>query len=237
MNRTNQGDIFDQVAAEAATRDHRAFLDNVMAWSAANIHPYAGPFLINLVVTWGIGLLPPLAIRFLFLKRPLGKTPAMVISGIFWAVNVILFTALGSQRHGALVLVAYVSYLILRKEGKGERSASMTSQALLNFRKLIPGEKRKTILASTAGVIVLMMLFPPYHVILEGGRVVGRGYGFLFTPPHYGDTVNIGLLFAQWVMACIVGGVAFWLTKDAHLQAPRKACTMAANGFGPRLVG
>lgn len=216
MNRTIQGDIFDQVAAEAATRDHRAFLDNVMAWAAANIHPYSGPFLVNLIITWGIGLLPPLAIRFLFLKRPLGKTPTMVICGIFWAVNVILFTALGSQRHGALVLVAYVSYLILRKEGKGECSSDKTPQSSLNFRKLISGDRRKNILAGTAVAIVLMMIFPPYHVILEGGRVVGRGYGFLFAPPNYGDTVNIGLLFAQWVMACIVGGVAFWLTKDSQ---------------------
>lgn len=74
----------------------------------------------SLILTWSIGLAPPLLIRFVFMRRPIGKGWAIGIVAIFWVINIVLFIALGSQSkaHGALLLVAFVSYAILRKGAK-----------------------------------------------------------------------------------------------------------------------
>jgi hypothetical protein len=80
----------------------------------------AATLLISFLLTWGVGLLPPVLIRFVFLKRPIGKWPAVGVCMFFWFLNLILFSILGSQSktHTALTLVAMVSYWILRKERK-----------------------------------------------------------------------------------------------------------------------
>ena len=82
----------------------------------------AATILVSIVVTWGVGLAPPLLIRYAILKRPMKKWPAIGTCAAFWFFNVILFTALGSKSkaHGALTFVAFVSYWILRKAGKAK---------------------------------------------------------------------------------------------------------------------
>ena len=77
---------------------------------------------ISALITWGIGLTPPLLIRFLFIRRPIGKGWAIGTAVIFLLINIILFTAFGStnKTHGALFLVAWASYAILRKGFKKE---------------------------------------------------------------------------------------------------------------------
>ena len=73
--------------------------------------------IISALLTWGIGLAPPLLIRFAFIKHPVSKTHALLLVIFFWAFNIFLFTALGSESktHGALLLIAGISYAILRK--------------------------------------------------------------------------------------------------------------------------
>lgn len=75
---------------------------------------------LSFLFTWGVGLAPPLLIRFAFMRRPIGKGWAIGIVALFWVFNIVLFTALGSQgkSHGALTLVAFASYAILRKGAK-----------------------------------------------------------------------------------------------------------------------
>jgi hypothetical protein len=75
--------------------------------------------LLSLVLTWGIGLAPPLLIRFVILRRPPGNPAAVGLAGSFYLFNVFLFMALGSQSrtHTGLVLVALASYAILRIGG------------------------------------------------------------------------------------------------------------------------
>lgn len=75
---------------------------------------------LSFIFTWGIGLTPPLLIRFAFMRRPISKGWAIGTVALFWVFNLVLFTALGSQSksHGALALVAFVSYAILRKGAK-----------------------------------------------------------------------------------------------------------------------
>jgi len=74
--------------------------------------------LISFLLTWGIGLTPPLLIRYAVLRRPFrDKWPAVVIAGGFLILNIAIFTALGSKSktHGALMLVCFASYYILRQ--------------------------------------------------------------------------------------------------------------------------
>lgn len=73
--------------------------------------------LISAVLTWGVGLAPPLLIRFAFLRRPMTKTPALITAAVLWFVNLAIAVSLGSKSkgHTALFLVAWASYAILRK--------------------------------------------------------------------------------------------------------------------------
>lgn len=72
--------------------------------------------ILSLFLTWGIGLTPPLLIRFAVLKRALAAGHAVATCAVLWVANLALFTVLGSQSksHFALTLVAFVSYWILR---------------------------------------------------------------------------------------------------------------------------
>lgn len=81
---------------------------------------WGATLIVSALFTWGIGLAPPLLIRFLFVRRPIGKGWAIGTAAIFWFINIILFTALGStsKTHTALFLVAWASYAILRKGHK-----------------------------------------------------------------------------------------------------------------------
>lgn len=92
---------------------------------------------VSFVVTWSIGLLPPIIIRYGILKRPIAQWPAIGTCVLLWAINIILFTALGSQNkaHGALVLIAFVSYWILRRgvSTKNKQEQKTTSVPAANF--------------------------------------------------------------------------------------------------------
>ena len=83
---------------------------------------------LSAVYTWGIGLTPPLLIRFLIVRRPINKWWAIGTAVGFFFINTILFIilnkviadAVGSlpRMHNpmAMILIAFVSYLILRKK-------------------------------------------------------------------------------------------------------------------------
>jgi len=75
---------------------------------------------VSFIVTWGIGLTPPLLMRFAILRRPIGKWWAIGTVSVLAVVNLVIVVALGStsKTHAALALVALVSYFILRKGAK-----------------------------------------------------------------------------------------------------------------------
>lgn len=101
--------------------------------------------LLSFIITWGIGLAPPLLIRYIFLKRPVSRWPAIGICASFWVFNVILFTALGSKSrsHFALTLVAFVSYWLLRRSEKRSEDHGPTATELQDT--TMPGtDERKT---------------------------------------------------------------------------------------------
>lgn len=74
-------------------------------------------FILSIIFTWTIGLLPPVVIRYVIVKYPMDKGSAIITSVAFWFFNLFFFISLGSQSksHMVLSLIAYVSYLILRK--------------------------------------------------------------------------------------------------------------------------
>ena len=86
--------------------------------------------LVSAILTWGIGLTPPLLIRYAILRKPLPKKAAIPLVVLFWFINIIIFTALGSQSktHAALFLVAWASYYILhRKYATWQREGVQTN--------------------------------------------------------------------------------------------------------------
>jgi len=85
--------------------------------------------LFSAILTWGIGLAPPLLIRFAIIKHPLSKPPTLITVIFLWVFNFVFFTALGSESktHAGLLLVAWASYAILRK-GSGKYEAEQTRQ-------------------------------------------------------------------------------------------------------------
>jgi len=97
-------------------------LDTPSIMSALYGEQWGLVLVLSLLITWGIGLTPPLLVRFVLMRRPIGKGWAISIVAFFWVFNIVLFTALASQSkfHGALVIVAFVSYAIMRKGAKKE---------------------------------------------------------------------------------------------------------------------
>jgi len=79
-------------------------------------------FIISAILTWGIGLSAPVLIRYVFLRRPINKNPAIVIVVILYFIQLFMWIGLGStsKSHAALFFIAFASYYILRKRKKGE---------------------------------------------------------------------------------------------------------------------
>lgn len=73
--------------------------------------------IVSFLITWTIGLIPPLAIRFLILRRPVrARWCAGLTVVVFWVLNIGIFTSIGTENkhHAALGLVMIFSYIILR---------------------------------------------------------------------------------------------------------------------------
>lgn len=77
--------------------------------------------IFSFIITWSVGLFPPIFIRFVVLRRPISKGWSIGLAAFFLFFNIMLFNILGSESktHSALVLVAWASYAILKtKEDK-----------------------------------------------------------------------------------------------------------------------
>jgi hypothetical protein len=87
--------------------------------------------IISVIFTWGIGLAPPLLIRFAFLRRPISKGWAIGTVILFGFINFVIFSANAAARGGriggAFVLIAFASYAILRKGAKKQKGETPPS--------------------------------------------------------------------------------------------------------------
>lgn len=85
--------------------------------------------LISFIITWLIGLTPPLLFRYAIFRGPVGKWLAISIVAIFYLINIIIFIALGSESefHSAVFLIGLVSFYILRKKSSKEEESSQSN--------------------------------------------------------------------------------------------------------------
>ena len=92
--------------------------------------------IFSIILTWTIGLIPPILIRYVFFRNYLSKWLSIVICAFFWLFNIFLFTALGSKSktHTALLLIAFISYLILR-QGAKSKEESLGEQPAMSVKK------------------------------------------------------------------------------------------------------
>lgn len=74
----------------------------------------------------------------------------------------------------------------------------------------------RTVLLVTAAVVLLMLLFPPFHFRF-GKATFNAGYEYLFDPPTRSSataTVDVAMLMAEWIGAVLIGGLLWWYFKD-----------------------
>ena len=88
-------------------------------------------FLLNILFTWGIGLAPPLFVRYVLVKGPMEKHAAIITCAVLWIFNLALFISLGSQSktHGVLIVIAIVSYTLLTRVQRPKEFASHAPQS------------------------------------------------------------------------------------------------------------
>jgi len=95
-------------------------INNKWDGSSGSYEPFSQYWLFTIalsaLLTWGIGLLPPLVTRFIIIRRCLSKQASRIFSISFLVINIIAFTIMGSESktHAALFLVALASFAILR---------------------------------------------------------------------------------------------------------------------------
>jgi ribosomal protein L40E len=97
-------------------------------------------------------------------------------------------------------------------------------------------KKQRWVLFVGAAVILLMLLFPPFH-FRTSDFVQNRGYGCLFDPSEENSTVNTGLLLVQWIGVLLICVILWFALRDrkyivnycsqcnARLQPTDKFCT------------
>ena len=73
-------------------------------------------------------------------------------------------------------------------------------------------EKQKKVLGLVGIILLLMLLFPPFHMEVAG-MTSREGYAFLFSPPEFA-TIDLGMLLGQWLGVSLVGGVVMYLFKN-----------------------
>ncbi|MBT9137222.1 MAG: hypothetical protein DDT34_02310 [Firmicutes bacterium] len=69
-----------------------------------------------------------------------------------------------------------------------------------------------------ASVILLMLIFPPFHVQFRG-TTFNMGYAFILDPPkrgHISASVNVGMLLVQWVGTLLLTALAFFTLKSSE---------------------
>lgn len=78
---------------------------------------------VGIILTWGIGILFPLFLRYLIYKKPLSKSIAIIIAVTQFVLQLVLAMFMGSQSktHFSLLIIAWISYSILTR-GNNERN-------------------------------------------------------------------------------------------------------------------
>ena len=80
--------------------------------------------ILSILFTWGLGLIIPIFLRFVFLKRPVSKIVAIPIVVVTYFVQIGLAIEISgtNKGHSLLFLVAVVAYFIMRKGCKNKKT-------------------------------------------------------------------------------------------------------------------
>ena len=86
-----------------------------------------------------------------------------------------------------------------------------------NFRQ--QENRQKAVLFATAGILLVMLLFPPFHVVLKGTEA-RLGYKFIFSPPaqHQYEKVDAVMLLVQCLVVVVIGMIC-WLALGKGKKA------------------
>lgn len=77
-------------------------------------------------------------------------------------------------------------------------------------------DKRRLCLVAGGVIAILMVLFPPFHIV-QGEHTANVGYGFIATPPNYYASVNVLTLAVQiFGLAIAVAVVWYVLGKNGN---------------------
>ncbi len=97
-------------------------------------------YAISFLLTWGIGLTPPVLIRFVIAKRPIAKSWAYAVVIFFGIVNMVVFRILGGTSKTVVIVLAYVSFLILRTSFKKQNDAKKQVEGKTTIPKQVHGQ-------------------------------------------------------------------------------------------------
>ncbi len=95
--------------------------------------------------------------------------------------------------------------------------------------KKIFREKERIILFVTATILVLILLFPPFHTVYKGIDI-NSGYTFILSPPippitdleiKFASNINIALLFVQYLFTVTIGGILWFVFKKDNSSATK----------------
>lgn len=153
--------------------------------------------LLGLLFTWIIGMTPPLLIRYLLVKGPMDKKGAIITSTTLGIFNLILFIALGSQSksHAVLILIAIISYRVLKSTKEFKRSAEKSPTAIANkdvstyhWYKKVVFQKSWRIVAAGVPLAILIVLAHTNHAIEQQKRDYERYTLWATDPIAFGNS-------------------------------------------------
>jgi hypothetical protein len=86
--------------------------------------------LTNLIVTWIIGMVIPIMVRYVFFRKPLKKIHAVIIIAINVLIYIAAYTALVGSFKGSTVLIvmSFIGYTLLTKTTNSKRDKKNTFQ-------------------------------------------------------------------------------------------------------------
>lgn len=117
---------------------------------------------------------------------------------------------------------AYGSY---RPQSYKHKNAKSVKASILSFlSNILAGsrdEKKKKIIMATAGIILLMTLFPPFYRTYKSGTIYDYGYHFFLFPPSSQAVVNIEKLFLQWIAIITIGVLGFYSLAGSKYNAQK----------------
>jgi hypothetical protein len=75
-------------------------------------------------------------------------------------------------------------------------------------------QRQRKIVQLGAALILVTLLYPPFHFSPPGGGSIGLGHAFLLTPPESRAVVNVAQLCATWFGIVLSLGLWVWLSND-----------------------